>query len=74
MTTATKLNFVFIHGVTIHNYLDLRLRNMDGMKGKRFSLGLWLLVTQSYHYIPLASGQQGKLINNVYHRCLMLGF
>ena len=34
---------------------------MDGNKGRRLlSLGLLLLFTQSYDYVPLASGQQGK--------------
>ena len=34
---------------------------MDDNKGRRlFSLGLLLLFAQSYHYVPLASGQQGK--------------
>ena len=32
--------------------------NMDGRKARRiFSLGLLLLLTQSCHYVPLASGQ-----------------
>ena len=38
---------------------------MDGSKGRSrlFSLGLLLLFAQSYHYVPLASGQQGKTID-----------
>ena len=58
VTTATKF---WSDAITDHNTPSQYTTIMDDNKGRRiFSLGLLLLFAQSYHYVPLASGQQGK--------------
>ena len=55
------LNVIIMMSPTRSRSVLGRQYNMDGSKGRRlFSLRLLLLFTQSYRYVPFASGQQGK--------------